>query len=281
VTESFVEVNGCRTWTAVEGSGPPVLLLHGGPGLYDYLGPIATMLSDRYTVYRYDQRGGGRTERARPYDLATLVADTEALRRQWMIDRARIVGHSFGATLALLYALAHPDRVERLVLWCGTGVTPLSEDGFRERMASRLRPGDLARLTELLAAEADGAPDPDGARAREFLDLQARAELADAARAAMLPVPFFEYPLDRDSSTALLGDRRRLIASGALDRGVRSLTVRTVVWNSAGDLRPDLPARGLAALLPDARFESLADAGHYPWVEQPATVRDRLRALLA
>ena len=92
MTESFVDANGCLTWTAVEGSGSPVVLLHGGPGACDYTAPVASMLADRYTVHRYEQRGCGRTATVPPLDMATLVADLDTLRERWEHDRISVVG---------------------------------------------------------------------------------------------------------------------------------------------------------------------------------------------
>src|SRR5437899_636174 len=66
--------------TARQGSGPAMLLCHGGPGLWDYLAPMAGMVDDLVTVYRYDQRACGRSSGNPPFDVLTAIADLEALR---------------------------------------------------------------------------------------------------------------------------------------------------------------------------------------------------------
>jgi proline iminopeptidase len=70
-----IAVPGASLWTARQGSGPALVLCHGGPGLWDYLAPVARMLDDSSTVYRYDQRACGRSSGGPPYDVATAVAD--------------------------------------------------------------------------------------------------------------------------------------------------------------------------------------------------------------
>jgi proline iminopeptidase len=265
MTEGFVEVNGCRTWTAVDGDGPPVVLLHGGPGVCDYLAPVASMLADRYAVHRYEQRGCGRTAATAPLDVATLVADLDTLRAHWGHDRVRLIGHSWGAALAFMYATEHADRVERLVLWCGVGITDGWQPRHREAVAARLTPEELARMDELRDLRLAGAPDPDGSLDREGMRLLALSDLADRRNERLLPVPLFAYPTNWSVSRAVNADWR----------------IPTVVWGAAGDPRPPEPAEHLASLIPHATYERSPGAGHLPWVERPDAVEARLRELLA
>ena len=87
--EAHLAVNGLSTWTATQGSGPPVVLCHGGPGSYDYLEPVAAMIDGMATVHRYDQRGCGRTESRGPWDVRTFVDDLDALRAHWVMGAGR------------------------------------------------------------------------------------------------------------------------------------------------------------------------------------------------
>jgi proline iminopeptidase len=105
--------------------GKPVVFLHGGPG--GKSSPLARRFFDpaRYRVLLFDQRGCGRSL---PHvsdsdaDLSVnttwhLVGDLERLRQARGLDRWQLFGGSWGSTLALAYAEAHPDRVSELVLW--------------------------------------------------------------------------------------------------------------------------------------------------------------------
>ncbi len=71
--ERHVCAIGVSIWTATQGCGPQVVLCHGGPGIYDHLGPVAAMIEDGATVHRYDQRGCGRSEDLGPCDVRTFV----------------------------------------------------------------------------------------------------------------------------------------------------------------------------------------------------------------
>ncbi|MDQ3397591.1 MAG: alpha/beta hydrolase, partial [Deinococcota bacterium] len=114
-TEVFVTSRGARLWTVRQGQGYPVMLLNGGPGCCDYLGPVAGMIDDMAQVIRFEQRGCGRSEPAPPYDLESSLRDLEAIRRHYGIERWIIGGHSWGPDLALAYTLKHPSRVTGLI----------------------------------------------------------------------------------------------------------------------------------------------------------------------
>src|SRR2546422_2886860 len=114
-----VELDGVRLFTRRAGDGPPVVVLHGGPGAHhDYLLPQYDLLARGRTLLYYDQRGGGRSPVGRdtPVGWREHVADLDALRRHWSIDRLTLLGYSWGGLLALLYWLEHPEQVERLAL---------------------------------------------------------------------------------------------------------------------------------------------------------------------
>lgn len=120
--EQVVAVNGAALWVAEQGAGPPFVLCSGGPGCCDYLGPVAAMVEDLVRVYRFDPRGCGRSSTEGPFDIQTSLADLDALREILGHDRWAVGGHSWGAFLALAYALEHPERVTRLVYLSGTGI---------------------------------------------------------------------------------------------------------------------------------------------------------------
>ena len=95
------------------------MLCNGGAGCCDYLEPVAQMFDDIVKVFRFEQRGCGRSDSAPPYDIETSLADLESIRTFYNIDRWIIGGHSWGADLALLYALEHTSRVAAVICIAG------------------------------------------------------------------------------------------------------------------------------------------------------------------
>jgi pimeloyl-ACP methyl ester carboxylesterase len=94
----------------VPGSGDPVLLLHGGPGLSDYTEGLEDEFKTSFTAYRYQQRGLPPSTLEGPFDLARHVDDALAVLKANNLDRVWLVGHSWGGHLALFFASLHPDR---------------------------------------------------------------------------------------------------------------------------------------------------------------------------
>lgn len=119
MSESFIASNGASIWTVSEGEGHPVMLCNGGAGCCDYLEPVADMLDDIAQVIRFEQRGCGRSLHTPPYNIETCLIDLENIRKHYKINRWIIGGHSWGADLALIYALEHIRHVEGIICIAG------------------------------------------------------------------------------------------------------------------------------------------------------------------
>lgn len=119
MTEQFITSDGAKLWTISQGEGIPLMLCNGGPGCCDYLAPVAAMVDDLARVLRFEQRGCGRSEAIPPYDVETCLGDLDTIREQYGIERWIIGGHSWGADLALFYALRYPARVAGLICLAG------------------------------------------------------------------------------------------------------------------------------------------------------------------
>ena len=119
--ESYLPVPGGRLWYKVSGggSGTPVILLHGGPGYSSfYLKPFEALGDDR-PVIRYDQLGGGKSDRITDTTLFTIahfVRELDSLRAHLGYTKVHLLGHSWGTILALEYYRVHPEHVASLTL---------------------------------------------------------------------------------------------------------------------------------------------------------------------
>lgn len=99
------------------GEGEAIMLLHGGPGVPDYLAPVADMLGPRYRAITFDQRGVGSSVVSQPrYELDDYLGDLEAVREGLGFSSVHLFGHSWGGLLAQAYAQRFPDRVRSLFL---------------------------------------------------------------------------------------------------------------------------------------------------------------------
>jgi proline iminopeptidase len=258
-------------WTATSGAGVPLLLCHGGPGGYDYLDPVAALVEDLAEVHRFDQRGGGRSTPNGPWTVAALVDDMEILRRRFGHERWIVGGHSWGAHLALFYALAHPERTLGLILLNGTGV--------RWGWGAERRAARMPRLTARERAEVEELEARDDEVAREGLrDLMWLTDFARRDNALRSP-RFADYPANPAVVASLEQDWERLL--DGIDSSLAQLDVPALVIHGEADPIGEAGPREIARLLPRGRFVSLPSVGHVPWLEDPGELRRELRGFVA
>jgi proline iminopeptidase len=263
--------DGTELWTAVSGTGPPVVLLHGGPGLWDYFAPLTALLDDTFTLIRFEQRGCGRSAgRGGPFTIAQAVDDMEQVRAALGFGRWGVAGHSWGAELAVRYAAGHLDRTAAVAYVAGVGAGNGYREGFAAERDRRLGP-DRERLAELSAIPASGRTP---AEERERCLLQWRTDFSPAPGAAAHALALWET---RPPGTAINEAANRELWN---DRGTEDLLLAaaritcpvTMIFGN-DDPRPWTASDSLLAALPNASRIVLADAGHSPWAERPADTR--------
>ncbi len=280
-TESYIVANGIRHWTVTQGSGVPVILCHGGPGIYDYLEPVAHMIDDIALVHRYDQRGCGRSGPATSYTVANHVADLDALRAAWGHEKVIVAGHSWGANLALAYSLAHPDRVSGLMYLAGYRSGVGSPDACRlaydRACEAKMTPHELERELYLNERRKVATGEELEAIHRERKEINDKTNLFDPKGPFKFPATD-AFPINYEAN-ALGGTSHKTVYSPEWMEGLLRLNVPALVLHPAGDPRPRWDSEALARII-RAKFVVLEKAGHDPWIEQPEALRAALREFL-
>jgi pimeloyl-ACP methyl ester carboxylesterase len=264
-----------RTWTggSLIPQRLPLVMVHGGPGVPDYLAPVAGIVDDLCVVHRYDQRGTGGSPWEGDHAIARHVQDLASLLDAWGYDRVVLVGHSFGTNMASYFLLAHPERVAGLIQLAGPFLDPWREADLAAQRARRSGE-QQARLDEL-----DAIASRTDAEEIEYLTLSWFTDHADRARAwdwalaaarTLRPVNYaMNAQLNAASKTdpleSRVGELRELLPPGA------------VIIGGAGDTRPAAALRRLGAGL-SCEVIIIPDAGHEPWLEAPGQFAAALRA---
>ena len=247
--ESIVELRDGRFKIRVlqAGDGPPLLFLHGAGGLF--WEPLLDTLAATHHVIAPEHPGAGDSQGLEHVeDLWDLVLYYNELLDSFGVERATVVGHSFGGMVAAELASTSPHRVDKLVLIAPLG---LWRDDHPVPDFSGVPP---ASLPALLFADPDGPaaammPRPDPTDPESLF----------RAAQTMASILQFVWPLpDKGLSKRLY----RLAAPTLLVWGAQDAMVH-----------PDY-ADDFAALIADARVEIVDGAGHLPQLEQPARTID-------
>jgi pimeloyl-ACP methyl ester carboxylesterase len=140
----YAEVNGIKLYYEIQGSGKPLVLLHGGLGAIEMFGPNLAALAKSRQVIGVDLQGHGRTaDIDRPLSVEFMADDIAALIKHLGLQRADIMGYSLGGGVALQTAIRHPEVVDKLVVVS----TPFRRNGFY--------PDILAQQGQVTAAAAE------------------------------------------------------------------------------------------------------------------------------
>lgn len=255
------------------GSGPPVLLLHGGPGLgFDYLRDLADELAEENDVAWYQQRGQEPSAVEGPYTVAADVEDAGRVLDALGWQQAYVVGHSWGGHLALHVAETMPERLLGVL-----AADPLGSIGdgrwpeFDEEIFRRTPESARARARELDELSMAGKVDDE--LALEGLRLVWPAYFADPERAPPMP----DLRMASERSAEMIPSIQAELA--ALEAGLPGIRVPVGFVHGSRSPMPLATSTDAAERIPGAWVEVVEGAGHFIWVEAPGAVRASLRRL--
>ncbi len=240
----------------VEGSGPPLFLIHGIGAARDAWRYLVPKLTQHFTVVSYDLRGHGDSPLPEgPFGLDELVEDLEHLRRLTGFERAHFAGHSLGGMIGPAYARRHPERVLSLGL-LSTAAGRTADDsakvwGVVKAMEERGIPKVLTTLTDRWFTDAFIEQHPE--------IVQRRLDQVIATDPEVFLQVF------------------RIYAGTEMMPWLNEVTARSLVLTGEfdGGCNPRLN-RGIAEALPDAELVILPDIKHAILLEAPDQVAERL-----
>ncbi|MGW7378710.1 alpha/beta fold hydrolase [Streptomyces sp. NPDC054794] len=260
------------------GTGTPAVLMHGFPDsthLYDRLLPH---LAGRVPAVRFDFLGWGESDKPRdhPYTVANQVGDlsavVEAVTEQLGAHRLVLVAHDASGPPAIDWALAHPDRVERLVLL---------NTYYHWTPALRRPPAIALYSTPLVRTAARAVVRRRPALDRRLYTWQVGRFIRDSSvREPYVARLYAQFPaarpafwrLNDELLAAVLSRRRRLPELRAFEPPVR------VVFGARDRYLNARVAREFADLFPNSELRLLIDAGHFVQVDEPELVADAIAA---
>ena len=243
----FVDANGVRTYFEVDGTGEPLVLLHGGLCAIETLAGLRSELARTYRVYMPERRGHGRTPDVEgPFSYERFSDDTIAFMDAVNLQSAHVVGFSDGATIGLLIALSRPDLVKTLV-YIGQQVNP---DGLRPEFRGMMQLDAMPQgmlppmLRELYAALSPDGPDHWDVIIGKAWPMMTSSPNIELARLAAVAVP-------------------------------------TLVMVGDDDIVPESHAKEIAEAIPRAELVVVPNATHAFPMEQPDTTAKSITAFIS
>jgi pimeloyl-ACP methyl ester carboxylesterase len=259
----------------VGGEGPPALLLHGGAAVTDYMDGCARELDGVFRTMRYQQRGTYPSDADPPYSIEAHIADAVRVLDHFGIDRAWVVGHSWGGHLALHLAVSHAERLLGVVC-----VAPLGafDDVFAEHDAN-LRRGlsdaEIARVEAVERRRREGVVTD--AELVERMSILWPRWFADPENAAPCPITHVGARCSTEVNVSL----SHHFAARTLERELLELRLPALFVHGDRDALPLRSSTATAALIPGAVVVTLPGSGHFPWLERPGELRRAVESFLA
>ena len=153
--EGFVDAHGVLIYYLSLGNGPPLVVVHGGPGGdHTYFLPYLLPLARSHRLIFIDERGSGRSQRlqdASLYTVENMVEDVEDVRTALNLGKISLLGHSYGGVLAEAYALKYQQNLTHLIL-NSTFPSTRQMNEVLAREKAQMPPDKLKRLNELESA---------------------------------------------------------------------------------------------------------------------------------
>lgn len=275
----YAEVNGVNLFYRTMGSGPPLMLMHGGLGCdHSYFLPWFEQMADQWTLILYDHRGNGRS---RPIEWDgvthdTWAADANALRAHLGYETMSLLGHSYGGFLGQEYAARYPETLDGLVLLCTAPALDYPETIMANAEARAKTPESVAAVAEAFN------PDP-LAQDEDFQSVMARLGplyfhrpdvFEDAVNSVMANVKFSAAAWNHCSAECM----PVFNTMGTLP----SIEVPTLVIGGADDwITPGAQSQRIHDAMPNSELVIFEKSGHFPYIEEEELFFQTLRDWLA
>ena len=283
--ETRIPVGTAALYAREMGRGQPLIVLHGGPDFdHGYLLPEMDRLADSFRLIYYDQRGRGKSaDRVLPEDvtLASDIEDLDRVMQHFQLASAAVLGHSWGAVLALEYALRHRSRVSHLILMnpapVSAGDVRLLREAYIEKLGT-----DMERQREIVAGTAYEEGDPEAVAARYRLHFKPALKRAWDYEKLMARMKAGFISQGREGIVKARAVEDRLMVDtwemGGYDLlpRLQKLTIPTLVIFGDHDFIPGAIARHIAGAMPAARLVTLSNCGHFAYLECAEDVRRAL-----
>jgi proline iminopeptidase len=277
VREGYFPVPGARLFFREIGDGEALVVVHGGPDFnHNYLLPEFDRLASAFRLIYYDQRGRGKSSQGVTPETVSITSEIDdlcRLRQHFGLETFSIVGHSWGALLAMEYASRHSDCLRRLILLNTAPASHADLLRFRQQRETT-DPQALATIRTIAATceYAKGDVETDVAYYRAHFGKTVGSDQLESVvnrlRSHFTPPDIIKARAieDRLYAQSWLSPDYDVLAR--LD----NVQVPTLIIHGDRDFVPRECARNVAEAMSHSRLVVLAQCGHFCYIDRPAEV---------
>jgi len=277
--EYYVPSQGDSLFVVAIGSGPPILIVHGGPALnHRYFRPHLDALADDFTVIYYDQRACGKSSvnvDNQTMTIASWVVDMEAIRTYFEIDQWHLLAHSFGALPAINYADRHQDKLLSFVLVGPSAPSSNYRQIEVDELGTRIDDAQALRRVEIISSPSFS--NGEMSALVELMKLNFSNVIFDPANLDKLNLEFPSDQLRRSEQMSVLQPE---LDEFDYEHILPRIKVPSLVLIGSYDPMTLGGGPVYQRALPNNTFSTIEQCGHFPFVEKPEEFNSTLRGFL-
>lgn len=272
MSETFQYIPADDTFLFVRkiGSGDPVVVVHGGPGLnHHYLLPYMDALANKHELIYFDQRYCGESEAnldTSKIHIEQWVEDIESLRKGLGLEQMTLLAHSFGAHLAFRYALKYPQRVSKIISVCGLSLSWVGVGLFAKEFLKRTKPlREQLEEIRLSKSYQEGKPYVH----RAFYKLIFSSYCYDPCSSENINLSFTNESARNGVIVSQYLRDELFTKQFDLTAELNALDIPILAIQGIADPYPADKARADAEALKNGYYIEFEECGHFPFMEQP------------
>lgn len=282
-SSGYIQVNQGKLFYQEYGSGIPIIVLHGGPGLdQGYLLPQMLEFAKDHRIIFYDQRGSGKSldTKLTPsfINMNQFVQDLETVRMRFGLKKFVLLGHSWGGLLAMNYAIKYPDKLSALILLNTAPADYQGVQAFFKELKKRTLPikqqikplfnsKDVEKLTQ--------------AEISQLYKLLFSVYFFDRQDIAKLSLDMTEKSAKSGLKVLeLMAQTSSLKPTTNLYSQLRKLKVPILIVHGKQDIVPLWTAKQIHDVIPHSQFIPVEECGHFVYIEKPDQLSLKIRNFL-
>jgi proline iminopeptidase len=264
----YVDVQNAKLFYTIVGTGEPIVVVHGGPGLdHTYLLPQMNSLAVGHELIYYDQRASGKSTGT--VDSASItpnqfVEDLEGLRKALGFDKMNLLGHSWGGLLAMEYAIKYPQHMKSLVLVSSMGATSDCMGPFLKTRIERTTHEDSVSTAALQTSPGFTARYPE--TMSKYMRILFKTYFFDRRFADSLSIQFNQNTAS--NLFPIFGLMGKCFAKYDLYKQLAGIQCPTLIIQGDYDPFPAEFGRKIAQHIKNSRFLLIEHCGHFPYIER-------------